>query len=160
MQKPAIAARVRRARYLRLAVILSMMALMVAAIAMNPALFTMLKTSSLMGAFVIGAFGVLTGTAIVACDHLAVRSLLRDLPRSSQRIGYADMMQSQGKAMSTTAIAVIAVLLALCAVGQIYFALTLPRIDWLVVISGTASAALAASFVGMLVIKVRRRHAG
>jgi len=159
-QKPAIAARVRRARYLRLAVVLLMMALMVAAIVMNHALFTLLKTSSPMGAFIIGAFGLLTGAAIVACDHLAVRSLLRDLPRSSQRIGYADMMQSQSKAMSTTAIAIFTALFTLCAVGQIYLALTSPRVDWLVVISGTACAALAASFVGMLVVKVRTRHTG
>src|SRR5882724_1540227 len=101
-QKPAIAARVRRARFLRVPAMLAMIALMVAAIVMNPALLTMLKTSSLMGALIIGAFGVLTGAAILACDHLAVRSLLRDLPRSSQKIGYVDMMRSQSKAMSTT----------------------------------------------------------
>ena len=128
-QKPAIAARVRRARYLRMAVIAAMMALMVAAIVMNPTLLTMLKTSSLMGALIIGAFGVLTGAAIVACDHLSVRSLLRDLPRSPQRIGYVDMMRNQSKAMSSTAIAVFAALLVLSAVGQTYFALTSPR-NW------------------------------
>src|SRR5262245_23830074 len=159
-QKPAIAARIRHARYLRVPVMFAMMALMVAAIVMNPALLIMLRTSSLIGALVIGSFGVLTGAAIMACDHLSVRSLLRDLPRSSQRIGYIEMMRSQGKAMSTTAIATFAVLLALCAGGQIYLALTSLRTDWLVVISGTACAALAASFVGMLVVQMRTRHSG
>ncbi len=159
-QKPAIATRVRRARYLRAAVMLPMMALMVAAIVMNPALLTMVKTSTLMGVLVFGAVGVLTVIAITACDHLTVRSLLGDLPRSSQKIGYADMMQSQGKAMSTMAIAIFAALFALSAVGHTYLALTSPGIHWPVAISATAFAVLAAVFIGMLVVKARARHAG
>jgi hypothetical protein len=159
-QKPAIVARVRRARYLRAAVMFAMMTLMVAAIVMHPALVTMIKTSSLMGMLIIGAFGVLTGATIVACDHLAVRSLLRDLARSSQKIGYADMMRGQSKAMSKTAIAIFAALLTLSAVGQTYFALTSAHTQWVGAMAAMACAVLAAMFFGMLVMKMRARNAG
>lgn len=157
-QKPAIAARVRRARYLRVPAMFAMMALMVAVIVMNPALLTMFKTSSLVGALVLGAFGVLTVAALVACDHLTIRPLLRDLPRSSQKIGYTDMMRSQSKAMSTMAIAIFAALFVLSALGHTYLALTSPGIHWPMAISAMAFVLIAAVFVGMLVVKVRTRQ--
>jgi hypothetical protein len=159
-QKPAIAARIRCARYLRLAVMLAMMTLMVAVIVMNPTLTAILKTPSLTHALIIGAFGVLTVAAIMACDHLAVRSLLRDLPRSSQKISYADIMRSQSKAMSTTAIATIAALLALCAASQVYLVLTSSRTEWLGMMSAMACAGLAANTIVTLIVKLRTRHAG
>jgi hypothetical protein len=159
-QKPAIAARIRCARYLRLAVTLAMMILMVAVIVMNPTLTAILKTPSLTHALSIGAFGVLIVAVIMACDHLAVRSLLRDLPRSSQKISYADIMRSQSKAMSTTAIATIAALLALFAASQVYFVLTSSRTEWIGMMSAMACAGLAAYSIVTLIVKLRTRHAG
>jgi hypothetical protein len=48
-QKPAIAERVRRGRYLRLVVILLLMALMAVGIIMNPVVLMLMKTFSLAG---------------------------------------------------------------------------------------------------------------
>ena len=84
-QKPAIAERVRRGRYLRLAVILLLMALMTVGIIINPAVLMLVKTFSLTGAIVFASFVVLTVAAITVCDYLNIRPLIGDLPRSSRK---------------------------------------------------------------------------
>jgi hypothetical protein len=160
-QKPAIAARVRRGRYFRLAVVLPMMVLPALAIIMYPAaLVPMVTTFSLTAVLLFGAFTILSAVAITACDHLAVRSLLRDLPRSSQKIRYADMMQSQSKAMSVTAIAICASLFVLAAAANTYNALTSARSGWAAGVGAICCALFAAAAIGMLVAKLRTRHAG
>src|SRR5262249_25360693 len=84
-QKPALAERVRRRRYLRLAVILLLMALMAVGIIMNPTVLMLVKTFSLPGAIVFASFVVLTVSAITVSDYLNIRPLIHDLPRSSRK---------------------------------------------------------------------------
>ena len=158
-QKPAIAERVRRGRYLRLAVILALMALMVVGIIMNPAVLALAKTFSLTGAIIFASFVVLTVAAITACDYLNIRSLIRDLPRSSRKIGHADMVQSQAQAMSAPAIVIFASLFVVATAGKTYEALTSASGNWMAAIAATCFAPFALAFISMLVVKLRNRHA-
>src|SRR3954454_12230078 len=91
-QKPAIAERVRRGRYLRMAFMLALLALMAIGVTMNPAILGQVKTFSLTGAIMFASFVVLTVAVITACDYLNIRSLIRDLPLSSRKVGYADVV--------------------------------------------------------------------
>jgi hypothetical protein len=158
-QKPAIAGRVRRGRYLRFAVILLLMGLMAVGIIMNPAVLALVKTFSLTGAIVFASFVVLTVAAITACDYLNIRSLIRDLPRSSRKIGHADMVQSQSQAMSAPAIVIFASLFVVATAGKTYEALTSASGNWIAAIAAACFAPFALAFISMLVVKVRNRHA-
>ena len=97
-QKPAIAARVRLARYVRLMIVLAMILLMAIAFTMVPTLFNSLSVKAIMA---FGVFAVVLAGAITTADYLTVRPLIRDLPRTSQKISLADMLRSQTAAMST-----------------------------------------------------------
>jgi hypothetical protein len=158
-QKPAIAERVRRGRYLRFAVVLLLMALMAVGIIMNPAVLALAKTFSLTGAIVFASFVVLTVATITACDYLNIRSLIRDLPRSSHKIGHADMVQSQAQAMSASAIAIFASLFVVATAGKTYEALTSTSGNWMAAIAAACFAPFALVFISMLVVKLRSRHA-
>jgi len=158
-QKPAIAERVRRARYLRFVVILLLMALMSIGIIMNPAVLMLVKTFSLTGAIIFAAFVVLTVAAITVCDYLTIRPLIRDLPRSSRKICHADMMQNQAQAMSAPAIAIFASLFVVATAGKAYEALTSASGNWMAAIAAACFAPFALAFIGMLVLKLRNGHA-
>jgi hypothetical protein len=158
-QKPAIAERVRRGRYLRFGVILLLMALMAVGIIMNPAVLALVKTFSLTGAIVFASFVVLTVAAITACDYLNIRPFIRDLPRSSRKIGHADMVQSQAQAMSAPAIVIFASLFVVATAGKTYEALTSASGNWMAAIAAACFAPFALAFISMLVVKLRNRHA-
>jgi len=158
-QKPAIAERVRRGRYLRFAVILFLMALMAVGIITNPAVLTLVKTFSLTGAIIFASFVVLTVAAITACDYLNIRPLIRDLPRSSRKIGHADMVQSQAQAMSAPAIVIFASLFVVATAGKTYEALTSASDNWMAAVAAACFAPFALAFIGMLVVKLRNGHA-
>jgi hypothetical protein len=158
-QKPALAERVRRGRYLRLVVILLLMALMAVGIIMNPAVLMLVKTFSLTGAIVFASFVVLTVAAITVCDYLNIRPLIGGLPRSSRKIGHADMMQSQAQAMSAPAIAIFASLFGLATAGKTYEALTSASGNWMAAVAAACFAPFALVFISMLVVKLRNRHA-
>jgi hypothetical protein len=158
-QKPAIAERVRRGRYLRFGVILLLMALMAVGIIMNPAVLALVKTFSLTGAIVFASFVVLTVAAITVCDYLNIRPFIRDLPRSSRKIGHADMVQSQAQAMSAPAIVIFASLFVVATAGKTYEALTSASGNWMAAIAAACFAPFALAFISMLVVKLRNRHA-
>jgi hypothetical protein len=158
-QKSALAERVRRGRYLRLVVILLLMALMAVGITMSPAVLMLVKTFSLTGAIVFASFVVLTVAAITVSDYLNIRPLVHDLPRSSRKIGHADMMQSQAQAMSAPAIAIFASLFVVATAGKTYEALTSASGNWMAAVAAACFAPFALVFISMLVVKLRNRHA-
>jgi hypothetical protein len=158
-QKSAIAERVRRGRYLRLTVILALMALMGLGIITNPAVLMLAKTFSLTGAIVFASFVVLTVAAITVCDYLNIRPLIRDLPLSSSRIGHADMVQNQAQSMSAPAIAIFASLFVVATAGKTYEALTSANGNWMAAVAAACFAPLALVFISMLVVKLRNTHA-
>jgi hypothetical protein len=158
-QKPAIAERVRRGRYLRLVVILLLMALMAVGIIMNPVVLMLVKTFSLTGAIVFASFVVMTVAAITVCDYLNIRPLIGDLPRSSRKIGHADMMQSQVQAMSAPAIAIFASLFVVATAGKTYEAFSSASGNWMAAVAAACFAPFALAFISMLVVKLRNRHA-
>jgi hypothetical protein len=52
----------------------------------------------------LGGLVVVFTSIVIGSDHLNVRPLLRDLPRSAQKITFGDMLRSQGDAMSLRAL--------------------------------------------------------
>jgi hypothetical protein len=158
-QKPAIAERVRRARYLRFLVILLLLAVMSIGIIMNPAVLMLLRTFSLTGAIIFASFVVLTVAAITVCDYLTIRPLIRDLPRSSRKIGHTDRIQCQAQAMSAPAIAIFASLFVVATAGKTYEALTSASGNWMAAIAAACFAPFALAFISMLVLKLRNGHA-
>ena len=155
-QKPAIAARVRRARYLRLLVIVPMMLLMGAALVTNP---NLLMAPSVGTAIVFAVFMGMVAAAITACDHLCVRSLLRDVPRSSQKIGLREMMWNQSKAMSVKALVIFTAIFLFAATANTVQALSAPRGGMVVALGAVVFALFALGFIIMLIAKLRSTHA-
>src|SRR5882672_1562256 len=88
-QKPALAARVRRGRYVRLILLIPMMLLLGAALMMVP---SWLRARSLELWALLGGFVVVFTIVIIGSDYLNVRPLLRDLPCSSQKVTFGDML--------------------------------------------------------------------
>ena len=70
-----------------LAVLLPLMALMTIGVVMNPGITTLVKTFSLTSAIVFALYVVITVAAITASDYLNIRPLIRDLSRSSRKVG-------------------------------------------------------------------------
>jgi hypothetical protein len=155
-QKPAIAARVRLARYVRLMVVLPMVLLMVAVLIMDP---TLLNSLSVKTCMVFGAFVVVLAGAITAADYLTVRPLIRDLPRSSQKISLADMLRSQSAAMSTQSLMILTFFFVMIAAGYTFEWLTSARGHGFAAIVALSFGLLAAMFAGMLIAKLRARSA-
>jgi hypothetical protein len=154
-QKPALAARVRRSRYIRLILLVPIALLLAAAFIMFP---SSLNVRSVQAWLVWGAFVVLITIAISVSDYLTVRPLLRDVPRSSQKIALTDMLGRQGEAMSVRALAIFTLIFVIGTAGQTYQALTSVRLGALVAISAVAFAWLAFVFGRMLVAKLRARY--
>ena len=154
-QKPAIAARVRRGRYIRVILLVPMVVLLVAAFIMVPSLLDFRSVATWL---VLGAFVVVFTIAIVVGDHLAVRPLLRDVPRSSQKIIMTDMLRRQGEAMSVRALVIFTLIFLVAGVANTYQALTSVRGNPFAAIGAIIFALFAIAFAGMLVAKLRARQ--
>jgi len=118
-QKAPIVARVRRARYIRLMLLVPALAPLAAAFVMVP---SSADIHSLTTWLILGAFTVVLLVAMAVSEHLALRPLLRDMPRSSQKIGSLEMLQRQGQAMSVTVLVMVTLLFAISAVAYTYLA--------------------------------------
>jgi hypothetical protein len=156
-QKPAIAAAVRRGRYVRLIVIVPTVLLLVAVFFMYPSL---LNASSPVTWLAFGAFIVAFTYIITIGDHLAVRPLLHGLPRSSQKISFGDMMARQSQMMSVRALVIfIAIFVAAAAAGTIEI-LTSVHASPFSAVGAVAFALFAVLFLAMLVIRLCAKPAG
>ncbi len=152
-QKPAIAARVRRARFIRLISIVPMMMWLAAAFIMNP---TLLNSPSVDTAIVFGGFIIFMTIAITAADHLTVRSLLRDIPRTAQKITLAEMLRNQAHAMSVKALSIFTLIFIFAAASQAFQSLA-PEASVFTAIGAVSFALFAIASSGMLFIKLRKR---
>jgi hypothetical protein len=155
-EKAPIAARVRRTRYIRLMLLVPALALLAATFVMVPA---DIRSSTTW--LILGAFTVVLPVAMAVSEHLALRPLLRDMPRSSQKIGSLEMLQRQGQAMSVTVLVMVTLLFAISAVAYTYLAFAAARGNLLQVPLAAVFAAFAIASAGMLVAKLhaRRLHA-
>jgi len=151
-QKPVIAARVRRARYMRLVAVMFLLPLGVAALLMAPEL---MNPRSAMAWLALAAFGIVSAIAITLCDYVIIRPLLRDIPRTSRKIGYVDMVQSQTKALSVKALSIFTLIFLSGAANSTCQLLWSPRGSEFGAISAIVYVALTILFAGMLVAKLR-----
>jgi hypothetical protein len=151
-QKPAIAKRVRRGRYIRMILLVPMVLLLAAAFINVPSL---LDPRSIASWLVFGAFIVAFMTAITVSDYLIVRPLLRDLSRSSQKIGLADMMRRQSETMSVAALVIFTLIFAIAGVTNTYKALAPVHGILFETIGAISFTVCAIAYAGMLIAKLR-----
>src|SRR4051812_5890685 len=153
-QKPGLAERVRRSRYIRLMLLVPVALVMATAFIMFP---SSLNVRSVQAWLVWGALVVLITGAIALSDYLTVRPLLRDLPRSSQKTRLTDMLARQGEAMSVRALAILTLIFSIGTANQTYQALTSVRLGALAAIGAAAFAWLAFNYGVMLLCKLQTR---
>jgi hypothetical protein len=156
-QKPAIAARVRRGRVIRLILLVPMLLLLAAAFVIVPSLLNFRSVETWL---VLGAFVVVLTIPITVSDYLTVRPLLRDIPRSSQKIRLSDMLGRQGEAMSVRALVILTLIFVIGVAANVFLALTSVRGNPFPAIAAVALALSAIAFGGMLVAKLRARPMG
>jgi hypothetical protein len=150
-QKPAIAARVRRSRHIRLILLVLMLLLLIAAFIAFPPLLNPRSVE----AWLIWGVVILTFTiASAVSDHLIVGPLLRDVPRSSHKIGLTGILRRQSEPMSVKALAIVTLTFLICAMAQTYNAFTSGAAA-LMAISVIAFAWLAFVSGGILIARLR-----
>jgi hypothetical protein len=119
-QKPAIAQRVRRGLHIRLLLLIPIMLILIAADFAYPALRDFHSVATWLGFL---AFGVLLAAVFNISDYLNMRPLLRDIPRSSQKIPLRNMMRAQGQALSIKALAIFTLIFVFGFLASSYNAL-------------------------------------
>jgi hypothetical protein len=149
-QKPAIAARVRRSRHIRLILLVLMLLLTAAFIAFPP----LLNPRSVEAWLIWGAVILTFTIANAVSDRLIVGPLLRDVPRSSQKIGLTEILRRQSEPMSVKALAIVTLTFLICAMAQTYNAFTSGAAA-LMAISVIAFAWLAFVSGGILIARLR-----
>jgi hypothetical protein len=133
-----------------------MLLLLIGAFVMVPSLLNFRSVGTWI---VLGAFVVVLTVAITVGDNLAVRPLLRDVPRSAQKIRLTNMVRRQGEAMSVTALVIFTLIFVVAGTTNAYQALTSERGTAFGVIGAICFALFAIAFAGMLVAKLRARRA-
>ena len=132
-----------------------MVLLVIAAFLAYPSL---LNARSLTTWLVLGAFIVVFTIVITMSDHLAVRPLLHDLPRSTQKISFADMIERQSQTMSVKALAIFIAIFVLAAAAGAIEALTASRPNAFLGLGAIVFTAFAVAFLAMLIMKLRARR--
>ncbi len=155
MQKPALAARVRRARYVRLLVMVTTMALLMAVLMMVPSL---LRSPGLGIALVLAGFVVVVSGMIFVGDYLTVRSLLQGVPRTTRKFSQRDMMRTQYEAMSVRSLWIFAAIFVLATLTNLAGWMASPRASVFALLGVAFSGLFAALFSGMLIAKLRARR--
>lgn len=155
-QKPAIAERVRRGVYIRLLLLIPFLLILVAAFLAYPTLLEFRSGLSWLG-FLASclAFGFILNLS----DYLNVRSLLQNVPRSSQKMQSRNMMREQGQAMSVKALAIFTLIFVIGFLVNSYNALTFQHGAPLAAIGAVGMLVLAFIFGKMLQTKLRARQA-
>lgn len=145
-QKPAIAQRLRRNRYLR-----ALWVSLVAAIV----LIAMRAAPGLLTRDTIPLFVLLIFFAVNAVETLSIRPLLAGLPLTNLRMPVSEMLKGQTHGMSVRAIAILALFFLLMAVfhGYLYFTTVWQR--ELTLAATWFAALMAVIWFGMLVTKLR-----
>jgi hypothetical protein len=155
-QKPGLAARVRLSRYIRLVLVVPIVLLLAVAFVMVPSLlnFRSVETWLVLSAFVVGLTIIIT-----LGDYLTVRPLLRNVPRSSQKIRLSHMLARQGEVMSVRALVILTLIFVIGVAANVFLALTSVRGNPFAAIGAISLALLAIVFGGMLAAKLRTKQA-
>ena len=154
-QKPVLAARVRRARFIRLLVMLVMMALLVAVLLMVPSL---LKTAGIGMALVLSGFVLVVTGMIFVGDYLTVRPLLQGVPRTTRKFSQRDMLRTQYEAMSVRSLGIFAAIFVLVTLINLASWVASPRASVFLLLAVASSGLFAVLFGGMLIAKLRARR--
>ena len=155
-QKPALAARVRRSRYVRLLIMLATMALLIAVLIMTP---SMLREPGIGIALVAAGFVVAVTGMIFVGDYLTIRPLLQGIPRTSRKFSQGDMMRTQYEAMSVRSLSIFAAIFVFATLTNLAGWIASPRASVLALLGIAFSGLFAALFGGMLIAKLRARRA-
>lgn len=151
-QKLAIAAGVRRARYLGMVLSLAMAMLQITVYLVTPSL---LDLQSLAAWLELGGFVIVFMVIGTICNNLILRPLLHDLPRTSQKISLVDKLRSQSEAMSIRALSILTLMSALGTAASTAILFTASTITLFAALGAILCGASALVFFGMLMTKLR-----
>jgi len=154
-RKPALAARVRRARYIRLLVMLVTMALLMTVLMSVPSL---LRPPGIGNALVLVGFVVVVTGIIFVGDYLTVRSLLLGIPRTQRKFSQRDMMRTQYEAMSLRSLSIFAAIFVFATLANLAGWMASPHAGVFALPGVAFSGLFAALFGGMLIAKLRARR--
>ena len=154
-QKPALAARVRRARYVRLLVMLVTMALLMTVLMSVPSL---LRPPGIGIALVLVGFVVVVTGMIFVGDYLTVRPLLLGMPRTQRKFSQRDMMRTQYEAMSLRSLSIFAAIFVFATFANLAGWMASPHAGVFALPGVAFSGLFAALFGGMLIAKLRARR--
>jgi hypothetical protein len=154
-QKPPLAARVRRARYVRLLVMLVTMALLMAVLISVPSL---LRPPGIGIALVLAGFVVVVTGMIFVGDYLTVRPLLLGIPRTQRKFSQRDMMRTQYEAMSLRSLSIFAAIFVFATLANLAGWMASPHAGVFALPGVAFSGLFAALFGGMLIAKLRARR--
>jgi len=111
---------------------------------------------NILAVIVFVGFIIFMTVVITAADHLTVRSLLRDIPRTSQKFTLAEMLRNQAHAMSVKALSIFTLIFIFAAASQAFQSLA-PEASVFTAIGAVSFALFAIASSGMLLIKLRKR---
>jgi hypothetical protein len=151
-QKPELAARVRRARYVRLLIMFGGTCLVMAVSIMMPWL---LKSPGIGSALVLAGLVIAVTGLIIVGDYLTVRPLLLGIPRTTRKISQRDMLRTQYQAMSARSLSILAAIFVLAMLAGLADWILSPRVGWHVLFGMGFNGLLAMLFGGMLIAKLR-----
>jgi hypothetical protein len=154
-QKPVFAERVRRGVYIRLLLLIPFLLISVIAFLEYP---TLREFRSGLSWLVFLAACLVFGFVLNLGDYLNVRSLLNDVPRSSQKMPSRNLMREQGQAMSIKALAIFTLIFVMGFLINGYNALTFQHGGGLAAIGAIGMLVLAFLFGKMLQTKLRTRQ--
>jgi hypothetical protein len=151
-QKPVIAARVRGGIYVRTVLSIAMVPLLIAAHIAVPSLQDSHAAAAWLG--MIGFVAMFVATAS-ACEHLILRPLLRDLPRTPGNFTTVEMLRRQSEAMSIRTLSTMTLLCAVAAAMSFGLWWLVPsKIDLFLALSAALCMASAIVFFAMLTVRI------
>jgi hypothetical protein len=151
-QKPAILARLRQCRLVRIAFLLAILPLEVLIFLRFP----FLRDSHVLGSWIAFAVFVAVFTvATAASESFLLRPLVRDLPRAPRKARRLEALRNQSHAMSLKILAALSAFCALASAGSSGASFMNAEVDLFSMLGAILAAFGAVLFFSMLMMKVR-----
>jgi hypothetical protein len=151
-QKPAILARVRQCRLVRIVLLVVLMAVELITFLRLPAL----RDSQVLVSWVaFAAFVAAFTVAIAACENFLLQPLVHDLPRAPRKARKIELLRNQSHAMSVKKLAALSVVCAFASAASLGSYLMSSGMDLFSLLGSALGGFGAILFFSMLVMKVR-----
>lgn len=151
-QKPAVAARIRQCRLIRVVLLVFLMAVELTVFLRLPAL----RDSHVFASWVAFAVFVAVFTfATAACENFLLRPVLRDLPRAPRKARKIELLRNQTHAMSLKELAALSIMCALSSAALLGTYSMSSGTNLFSLLGCVVGGFAAVHFFSMLVMKLR-----